>query len=281
MKLYYIVVLSLFLTACASLDDTLDNYDRSEVTKPYTLPKGMRSWSILTGAVSYNSDREEQEEEEENNQTGYINPLSFQIPVNDKFTWNLSPLPLGFTWSPLNHEKQKFAFEHNSYILAYETIVKYKYIFTPHWALEPSWNHFYVNIFFYEEDQKIWQLASIHQLNTNWAIKPFVGYGKVSGDSDFIDILFDELTGIEVDSYTEFDVFTYGLDVFYTINKQWDLSFGFKAMDFKDYSSANNPLAITLNFTRYWDGVTSGQIEKKKASENSDASETKPLDSKN
>ncbi len=99
------LVVALFLSCsfrCASGPE-LEKYSRREIDRPYTLPKGVANWHILTNVVNVTSNNGSQ------TQFGF-SPLIWESSLADD--WNLLwlPLPLGVSHQFVNNAQDRLGF---------------------------------------------------------------------------------------------------------------------------------------------------------------------------
>jgi hypothetical protein len=236
---------------CASGPE-LEKYPRTQIDRPYTLPKGVANWQIPTimGLISDNS--------------GSIFippipvPLIWQSSITDDWTLNWTPLPMSVSHQ-FSHTKEQvfgttfglggFSWSSTSGIIIMPQIALYhRYAFSPTFALEttPSFSSTYKT----SSRLLTWaiglKVGPLVQLSEKFALKASVeanynyGYQFLSlGDSSVSPGL----------SY----LFTLPLSLGFrwSIHRQWDMdgTYNFSSIG---YSNGFQAHTFLLHFTHFW-----------------------------
>ncbi len=237
-KSYLLVLLCLSTgLGCASKNKLVEKYPLSEISRPYTLPNNVDSWSVL--AFPFES-------------TFLVNPLYWEMSFSDTFSLVWAPLPLGLKWQILNTENHRLGVSAIYVVLGGLANLNYRYKTAGSWALDLDYNYTSFDVYLLKLDMSTGSIGPLYQFTDRIAGKIYISTftGRVSSGlvSDIIDTAFG---GVRSNSSLDFSGTGGGLDLFYSFNHQWNMKAGVSAMNVKGIGSITP--AANLSLTHLWD----------------------------
>ncbi len=225
MRLVFLLLLMIFLQiGCANVHKLEEKYPLAEISRPYTLLYGLKSWNTIAIPV-------------ENNLVA--NPLIWETPLTESFSVMWVPLPLGLKLQLMNTESHRLGVSAMYLLLGVTTSVDYRYRLADSWAFELSHNYLDVDTLIFRIKMSTVSAGPLYQITDRMAVKPYLSTFSGSVSAGLItQVLIDSIFGdVRSNTSTTFSGTGAGLDLFYSFNYQWNMKLGVAVLNTNNVGS--------------------------------------------
>lgn len=242
------------LFGCAT-GEKLDEYPRSEIDRPFSLPKKIKSYTVLANATTtFGSDCDSSSSSCDASQPLFFFwPLNWSYGLTDKFTLDFSPLPLGGKYQIYHDDTHTVGLSFAYFFIAGFINLNYRLKLSDQFALEPALNFTRFDFLVLSYDRSSADLGLLWQTNPVWSLKLVGGRGQIKAKSEFLEELFDSFSENKNSDLTYVDHFwQLNFESLYSFDRQWDWR---QTVGFTRYDnlSDNTVVEFGLALNHYWE----------------------------
>ena len=225
MKFVYLILLMMFFQiGCASKNKLEEKYPMAEISRPYTLLYGLKSWNTVLIPVE---------------NSAVVNPLIWETPLSDSFTLMWVPLPLGFKWQWLNDDTHRFGVSALYLLLGITTNLDYRYKAADSWVIDINHNYLDFDTLLFRVKLSTLSAGPVFQITDRFAVKPYLSTFNGSLSAGFLtQAIVDSIFGdVSSNMTTKFNGTGSGLDLLYAFNYQWNMKMGVAVLNTNNVGS--------------------------------------------